>query len=74
MTRSQINLWRYDVKQALACCLSDRLPVTLLNRSKTMTQQEIVDLFDSTNITLAELSRLSGWSVPALKKLLMGAA
>ena len=38
-----------------------------------MTQQQVVDLFDSTNITLAELSRLSGWTVPALKKLLMGA-
>jgi predicted HTH domain antitoxin len=39
-----------------------------------MSDQQIVDLFDSTNITLAELSRISGRSVPALKKLLMGAA
>jgi len=38
-----------------------------------MTDQEIIDLFDSTNITLSELSRRSGRSVPALKKLLMGA-
>ena len=39
-----------------------------------MTDQQIVDLFDSTNITLPDLSRISGRSVPALKKLLMGAA
>ena len=38
-----------------------------------MTDQEIIDLFDSTNITLSELSRRSGRPVPALKKLLMGA-
>tara|TARA_R100001126_G_scaffold93040_2_gene63258 strand:- start:124 stop:246 length:123 start_codon:yes stop_codon:yes gene_type:complete len=37
-----------------------------------MTDQEIIDLFDSTNITLAELSRRSGRSVADLKKLLMG--
>jgi hypothetical protein len=37
-----------------------------------MTDQQIIDLFDSTNITLAELSRRSGRSVPQLKKLLMG--
>jgi predicted HTH domain antitoxin len=38
-----------------------------------MTDQEIISLFDSTNITLAQLSALSGRSVPQLKKLLMGA-
>lgn len=37
-----------------------------------MTDQQIIDLFDSSNITLAELSRLSGKSVPYLKTLLMG--
>jgi predicted HTH domain antitoxin len=37
-----------------------------------MSDQEIIALFDSTNITLSELSRLSGRAVPALKKLLMG--
>lgn len=37
-----------------------------------MTDQQIIDLFDSSNITLAELSRLSGRSVPSLKALLMG--
>ena len=36
-----------------------------------MTDQQIVELFDSTNITLAELAHLSGRSVKALKKLLM---
>jgi hypothetical protein len=30
MTLGQINIWRYDVKQALARCLSDRRPVTML--------------------------------------------
>jgi predicted HTH domain antitoxin len=39
----------------------------------TMTDEQIIALFDSTNITLADLSRISGRSVPALKKLLMGA-
>jgi len=36
-----------------------------------MTAQEIVDVFDSTNITLAELARMSGRSVKDLKKILM---
>jgi predicted HTH domain antitoxin len=39
-----------------------------------MTDAEIVDLFDSTNITLAQLAALSGRTVPQLKKLLMGGA
>ena len=37
-----------------------------------MTDQEIIDLFDSTNITLAELSAQSGRSVRDLKSLLTG--
>ena len=37
-----------------------------------MTDQQIIDLFDSTNITLATLSAISGRSVAALKQLLMG--
>lgn len=37
-----------------------------------MTNQQIIDLFDSTNITLAELSALTGRPVSYLKKLLMG--
>jgi hypothetical protein len=37
-----------------------------------MTDQEIVELFDSTNVTLAELAARSGRSVSALKNLLMG--
>jgi predicted HTH domain antitoxin len=37
-----------------------------------MSDQEIIDLFDSTNITLARLSTISGRSVAELKKLLMG--
>jgi predicted HTH domain antitoxin len=37
-----------------------------------MTNQQIIDLFDSTNITLAELSALTGKPVSYLKKLLMG--
>lgn len=38
-----------------------------------MTDNEIVSLFDSTNITLAELSLRSSRSVDELKTLLMGA-
>ena len=37
-----------------------------------MTDQEIIALFDSTNITLAELAVRSGRTVRALKSLLMG--
>ena len=37
-----------------------------------MTDQEIIALFDSTNITLAELAIQSGRSVAALKQLLLG--
>jgi hypothetical protein len=37
-----------------------------------MTDQEIIDMFDSTNITLARLAVISGRTVPQLKKLLMG--
>jgi predicted HTH domain antitoxin len=37
-----------------------------------MSDSEIIDLFDSSNITLAQLSMLSGRSVAELKKLLMG--
>jgi hypothetical protein len=39
-----------------------------------MTDQDIIDLFDSTNITLADLALRSGRSVEELKKLLMGGA
>ena len=39
-----------------------------------MSDADIVALFDSTNITLAALSALSGRTVPQLKKLLMGGA
>lgn len=37
-----------------------------------MSNDEIIDLFDSTNITLGELAQLSGRSVKELKNLLMG--
>jgi hypothetical protein len=38
-----------------------------------MTDQEIIDMFDQNlDMTLAELSRISGRSVAELKRLLMG--
>jgi predicted HTH domain antitoxin len=37
-----------------------------------MTIDEIIDLFDSTNITLGELSAITGRSVSELKNILMG--
>ena len=37
-----------------------------------MTESEIIDLFDTTNITLSELAAISGWTVRDLKCLLMG--
>ena len=37
-----------------------------------MSDHEIIDRFDSSNITLEQLSRLSGKSVQYLKTLLMG--
>ena len=36
-----------------------------------MTEQELIDMFDSTNITIAELARMSGRSVKDIKKILM---
>lgn len=39
-----------------------------------MTDQEIVDLFDSTNITMARLALISGRDIAELKQLLMGGA
>ena len=39
-----------------------------------MSDAEIIDLFDASNITLAELAALSGRTVRDLKKLLMGVA
>jgi predicted HTH domain antitoxin len=36
-----------------------------------MSDYQIVELFDSTNITLAELSRITGRTVSQLKNLLM---
>ena len=32
LTLGKINIWRSHVGQALACCLSDRRPVSLLTR------------------------------------------
>lgn len=37
-----------------------------------MTDQQIIDLFDSSNVTLRELAAMSGRSVADLKVLLMG--
>ena len=37
-----------------------------------MTDQQIIHLFDSTNITLSALSAISGRSVADLKQLLLG--
>jgi len=42
--------------------------------SPAMSDIEIISLFDSTNITLAALSAVSGRSVADLKNLLMGGA
>lgn len=41
-------------------------------RMLQMTDQQIIDLFDSSNITLRELAAISGRSVAELKALLMG--
>jgi hypothetical protein len=38
-----------------------------------MTDAEIIEIFDSTNITLADLARISGRTVKQLKTLLMKA-
>jgi len=36
-----------------------------------MTDAEIIDLYDSSNITLYQLSVISGRTIPQLKRLLM---
>lgn len=38
-----------------------------------MSDDEIIDIFDTSNITLAELSRMTGRSVKDLKRLIMNA-
>jgi hypothetical protein len=39
-----------------------------------MTNQQIIDFYDTNlNLTLAELSKITGLSVPQLKNILMGA-
>jgi hypothetical protein len=40
--------------------------------NRPLTDWEIVDLFDTTNITIRELSLITGRSVKALNRLLMG--
>jgi hypothetical protein len=46
--------------------------ITLRQEARTMTDQEICDLYDShPMLTLAELARITGKSVAELKKLLM---
>lgn len=38
-----------------------------------MTREQIIDLYDSNpDMTLAQLSKITGLSVPALKRILMG--
>ena len=37
-----------------------------------MTDQQIIELFDSSNITLAELSEITGKTIKQLKTILMG--
>ena len=40
-----------------------------------MTDQEIIEYYDShLNLTLAELSRITGRTIPQLKALILGAA
>ena len=58
---------------------TDAVPLTMTQQGRNnhkgvspMTDAQIISLFDSSNITLAELSAISGRSVAALKKLLMG--
>lgn len=57
-------------------------PETILYHSVTHSKQErkmwdsqdVIDYFDShLMVTLSELSYMSGWSIPDLKSLLMGA-
>jgi len=45
------------------------------NRERKMwDSQDVIDYFDShLMVTLSELSYMSGWSIPDLKSLLMGA-
>lgn len=43
-----------------------------LDNARNWSDEEIKDYFDSTDVTLAQLERMTGHSVADLKKILMG--
>jgi len=50
-----------------------RKPNSITAKGATMTNDEIIDLYDSNpNLTLAQLAAMTGKSVAELKRILMG--
>ena len=62
----------FILEEAMHECIEAVIEIKSIRRA-TVSDQKIIELFDSSNITLQELAEISGRSVAQLKKLLMGA-
>ena len=62
----------FILEEAMHECIEAVIEIKSIRRA-TVSDQKIIELFDSSNITLQELAEVSGRSVAQLKKLLMGA-
>jgi len=62
----------FILEEAMHECIEAVIEIKSIRRA-TVSDQKIIELFDSSNITLQELAEISGRSVAQLKKLLMEA-
>ena len=62
----------FILEEAMHECIEAVIEIKSIKRA-AVSDQKIIELFDSSNITLQELAEISGRSVAQLKKLLMGA-
>ena len=62
----------FILEEAMHECIEAVIEIKSIRRA-TVSDQKIIELFDSSNITLKELAEISGRSVAELKKLLMEA-
>ena len=62
----------FILEEAMHECIEAVIEIKSIRRA-TVSDQKIIELFDSSNITLQDLAEISGRSVAQLKKLLMGA-
>ena len=62
----------FILEEAMHECIEAVIEIKSIRRA-AVSDQKIIELFDSSNITLKELAEISGRSVAELKKLLMEA-